>query len=61
MYLGVIVCPKDEENVDGRIMLERMSRAKVLTCASKNQNFTEGVYINEAIKRASGVSELLAV
>ena len=46
MYLGVIVCPKDEENVDGRIMLERMSRAKVLTCASKNQNFTEGVYIN---------------
>ena len=49
MYLGVFACPQDEENFDGRIMLERMSREKVLTRASKNQYFTEDMYINEAI------------
>ena len=32
-------------------MLERVSRAKVLTCSYKNNCFTENVYINEAIKK----------
>ena len=32
-------------------MLERMLRAKLMTRASKNQNFMEDVYINEVIKQ----------
>ena len=50
MYLGIVDCPQDEENFDGRIMLERVSRAKVLTLASQFV-FTEDVYINKAIKK----------
>ena len=56
IYLGVVDCPQDEDKFYGRIILERVSRAKVLTVASKNKKFTEDVYINEAIKRASGGS-----
>ena len=50
MYLGVVACPQDEDNFYGRIMLERASRAKVLTRASKNIFLMEDVYINETIK-----------
>ena len=51
MYLGVVACPQDEDKFYGRIILERVSRAKVLTSASKNKYFTEDVHINEAIKK----------
>ena len=51
MYFGVNTFPQYEDNFDGQIMLERVSRAKVLTCDSKNQHFTEDVYINEYIKK----------
>ena len=49
MYLGVVDCTQDEYNFDGRIMIERLTSEKVLTCASKNQNFMEDMYTNEAI------------
>ena len=51
MYLGVISYPKDGDNFDGLIMLERVSCAKLLTRASKNHFFTKDIYINEAIKK----------
>ena len=49
MYLGVIDCPQYQDKFYGQIMLERVSCEKLLTRASKTQNFTEDVYINEAI------------
>ena len=51
MYLLVFACTQDEHNFDGQIILERVSRAKVLTYASKNQTFTEYLYINKTIKK----------
>ena len=51
MYVVVIAFIQDEDDFDFRIMREKMLRAKVLTRASKNQDFTEDVYINEAIKK----------
>ena len=56
MYLGLVDFPQDQDNFDGRIMLERDSCEKVLAHASKNKKFTEDMYINESIKSASGVS-----
>ena len=38
MYLGLVYFPQDEDNFDGRIMLERDSCEKVLAHASKNKN-----------------------
>ena len=60
MYLLVFACTQDEHNFDGQIILERVSRAKVLTYASKNQTFTEYLYINKTIKkeRLRGVTKI---
>ena len=44
MYLLVVNFPQYEDSFDGRIMLEMVSRAEVLTCDSKN-NKNRGIFV----------------
>ena len=56
MYLGVIACPQDEDNFDVRIILERVSHAKVLTRDSKIKKLQKMCTSMRPFKRASGGS-----
>ncbi len=58
MFLGVVACPQEQHKFDGRIMLERVSRQRKLTQSSRNQNFSDDVLVNEAIKKGEWRDEL---
>ena len=49
MYLGVVANPNEEKDFDGRIYLERVSRQKTVTRASRNSRFSVDVLVNQAL------------
>jgi len=49
MYLGVVACPLDEHDFDGRIFLKRVSRRRKVTRASRNSRFSIHVEANEQL------------
>jgi hypothetical protein len=49
MFLGVVANPQPEKNFDGRVLLECVSRQKIVGRATRNKRFTEDVLANEAI------------
>lgn len=70
MFLGVVACPHQEREFDGRVFLERISKPKTVTRTSRNKNFSVDVLVNDAIKAGEwlefyvdgmDVSELLGV
>ena len=55
MYLGVVACPLDEHDFDGRIFLKRVSRRRKVTRASRNSRFSIHVEANEQLLKGGGV------
>ena len=59
MYLGVVGCPQPDRNFDGRIALERVSRRKKLTQASRNKTFLVDVLVAKAIAKSKWKDQLV--
>ena len=53
MFLGVVACPNRDHNFDGRVFLKRVSKVEIVQRISRNQQFSENVYLNDAIKRGA--------
>jgi len=54
MFLGVVACPADEHEFDGRVFLKRVSEVEEQKRMSRNKNFSVDLQLNEASSR--GVS-----
>ena len=51
MYMGVVACPNEERNFEGKILLKRVSERVKLSRATFNKDFLFDVLVNEAIKQ----------
>ena len=49
MFLGVVACPNDERDFDGRVFLKRISERKPAAKTSRNKRFSIDVMVNEDI------------
>ena len=53
MFLGVVARPVKHRNFDGKILLERIAKDKVITTATSHTNFTDDALCNKEIKNGS--------
>ena len=51
MFLGVVACPNDEHDFDGKILLKRVSRRRQVHRASTNKRFSVDALVNDILKR----------
>jgi len=50
MYMGVVARPRPDKNFDGKILLLRVSKEKVLKQAASNQRFADNIHLNNSLR-----------